>query len=487
MAEGLAEGIAEAGVLAFYSLPYAAPMNREQRFRMPAPAERWSGVRNATTAGASAPQYVRPPSDIDLWPFVGHKPDLGPDYLTLNVFAPEHAHSAPVMIFVHGGSFVCGSKDAAVYDGRAFARDGVVCVVINYRLGIEGFLPVEGGATNLGLRDIIAALHWVQENIAVFGGDATNVTLFGESAGAFCTAALMTSPLAKGLFQRAICQSGHVHLSRDLSLMQKLSKHAAKHLGVEATRDGLLSVPIERMLQTQAWMMEPSGRIDMRDEDGRNPSYGLTCFLPIHGDDVLPVPAIDAFRAGQGRGISLLVGSTLEEANIFFVPGGIRDVLDRGAAITFLGAGLPNAEEALLAYGLDEPGAKPGYVLSTALTDLMFRAMTRRTAEWHLGNAWVYEFDWRSPALDNAFGAAHATELPFVFDTLEATRGDRGALGQRPPQALATDIHRLWIEFAKTGVAPWPQFNAEDRHVYSLTRREAAYEAVLPAAAFLPS
>ncbi len=486
VAQGLAEGLSEASVLSFYSLPYAAPMTNERRFRAPAPAESWSGVRDACRAGASAPQNPRPASDIDVGPLIGYVPGLDPDYLTLNVFAPEQAKGAPVMVFVHGGSFISGSKDAAVYDGRAFARDGVVCVVINYRLGVEGFLPLEGGATNLGLRDIIAALHWVGDNIAVFGGDSGNVTMFGESGGAFCIAALMTSPLAQGLFQRAICQSGHVHVSRDLALMQRLASHGANRLGVEPTRNGFLSVPIEQVLAAQAWMMEPAGRINMRDKDGRDPSFGLTSFLPVHGDDVLPLPSLDAFRAGQGAVVDLLMSTNLEEANIFFVPGGLRDLLTQEAALAFLSAALPDGYGALATYGLGEQGAKPGYVLCAALTDLMFRAPVRNMAEWHRGRAWVCEFDWRSPALDHGFGAAHAIELPFVFDTLEAAGGDRSVLGPSPPQALADHIHRLWVEFAKTGVAPWPRFSAEDRQVYSPTKQAAAREAVLPAAAFLP-
>jgi len=181
--EGLAEGAVEDGVRRFYSLPYAAPMTEERRFRAPEPAERWEGVREATRPGPRAPQNPTPPADIDVEALMG--PDLpeGGDYLTLNVFAPEDVENPrPVMVFIHGGSFVAGSKDSAIYDGSAFARDGVVCVVINYRLGIEGFLPIEGVPTNLGLRDMIAALKWVRANIALFGGDPGNVTLFGAAA-----------------------------------------------------------------------------------------------------------------------------------------------------------------------------------------------------------------------------------------------------------------------------------------------------------------
>src|ERR1700761_250314 len=184
-----------------------------------------SGVRDARMPGPSAPQNLPRAVGIDIDSLMGKPAVAGPDYLTLNVFAPADEHAGrPVMVFIHGGSFVGGSKDAPVYDGSAFARDGIVCVVINYRLGIEGFLPLKDVPTNLGLRDMIAALQWIRGRIALFGGDPANVTMFGESGGAYCIAALMTSPLARGLFHRAICQSGHVFVSRDLSVMQKLAR-----------------------------------------------------------------------------------------------------------------------------------------------------------------------------------------------------------------------------------------------------------------------
>jgi para-nitrobenzyl esterase len=485
--DGIVEGIAQDGVHRFYSLPYAAPLTQERRFRAPQPVERWVGVRDASRPGPRAPQSVSPPMDIDIEALMGPPGPDGPDYLTLNVYAPAAAAGPrPVMVFVHGGSFVAGSKDAPIYNGSAFARDGVVCVVINYRLGIEGFVPIEGVPTNLGLRDVIAALQWVKANIARFGGDADNVTLFGESGGAWCTAALITSPLANSLFHRAICQSGHILLSRDKSLMQRLLKRLANRLRIKPDRDGFLSVGVDKMLAAQLWAMMPSLWWDMRDKTGRDPSFGITRYLPVHGDDVLPEPTIEAMANGAGRHIDLLIGTTSEEANIFFVPGGVRDKLNRWAVLYFMRRALPKAREALRAYGLDRKSEKPGHVMTRALTDLMFRWMTRRTAELHKGRAFVYEFEWRSPAFGGAFGAAHALELPFVFDTLAAASGERGLLGPNPPQALADSIHALWIRFATDGNAPWPRYDPVERQVYSLTRQTAAHEPVMPAAAFLP-
>jgi para-nitrobenzyl esterase len=485
--DGIVEGTAQDGVRRFHSLPYAAPMTDARRFRAPQPVERWTGVRDASVAGPHAPQNPSPPIDIDVEALMGKPGPEGGDYLTLDVYAPDREGAPrPVMVFIHGGSFVAGSKDAPIYDGSAFARDGVVCVVINYRLGIEGFLPLEDVPTNLGLRDMIAALQWINTNIPLFGGNSQNVTLFGESGGAFCIAALMTSPLAKGLFHRAICQSGHILLSRDRSVMERVTKRVARKLRIKPTRAGFLSVGIGKMLAAQNWVMLPSLFLDMRDRHGRDPSFGITRFMPVHGDDVLPEPMIVALGKGASREIDLLIGTTSEEANLFFVPGGIRDKLGRWTSLFFLRRALPRAREALRAYGLDKKGEKPGHVLTRALTDLMFRWMARRTAELHHGRSYVYEFDWRSPAFGGELGAAHAIELPFVFDTLACASGERGLLGPAPPQHLADSIHRIWISFATDGTVPWPQYDPAGRQVYSLSRGIAETEPIMPAAAFLP-
>jgi para-nitrobenzyl esterase len=484
---GSAEGYEDGAVRRFFSLPYAAPMTDERRLRAPQPVETWQGVRDATRPGPRAPQSATPPADIDIEALMGKPGPEGGDYLTLNVYAPARASAArPVMVFIHGGSFVAGSKDAPVYDGSAFARDGVVCVVINYRLGIEGFLPIPGVPANIGLRDMIAALEWIKSNIAAFGGDAGNVTLFGESGGAFCIAALMVSPLANGLFHRAICQSGHILLSRDLSVMRKVVDRLAKRLRIARDRAGFLSPTSKQLLAAQERVMQPSLWLDMRDKTGRDPSFGITRFMPVHGDDVLPEPMIDALRGGTGGHIDLLIGTTGEEANLFTVPGNVRGKMRRWVVQFALGRAIPKARAALRAYGLDRKGAKPGDVFTRALTDLMFRWMARRTAELHRGRAFVYEFDWRSPAFDGELGAAHAVELPFVFDTLACASGPHGLLGTAPPQALADSIHALWIRFATDGTVPWPEYESGSRLVYSLTRQTAEHEPVMPAAPFLP-
>lgn len=196
-AAGTVRGLAREGVRAFLGIPYAAPV---RRFELPQPRQPWDGELDAIAPGPSAPYRVRDLPQIDAVPLVGSGGDgTDGDYLRVNVWAPETAENAPVMVWVHGGGFVVGNKDAPVRDGTAFARSGVICVAITYRLGIDGFLPEPDIPTNLGLRDILFALEWVRDNIAAFGGDPANVTVFGESAGAMAIADLVTSPLSGGL------------------------------------------------------------------------------------------------------------------------------------------------------------------------------------------------------------------------------------------------------------------------------------------------
>ncbi|OYX36559.1 MAG: hypothetical protein B7Y99_00935 [Caulobacterales bacterium 32-69-10] len=486
IADGVVEGVVSGGVRCWYSLPYAAPVTPERRFQKPQPVERWAGVRDATVPGATTPQSPPPAfEDMDVAALYGRIVE-GPDFLTLNVFSPTaEASGLPVMLFIHGGSFISGSKDVPLYDGRGLARDGVVCVVINYRLGIEGFLPIPGVPTNLGLRDMIAAMTWVRDNIASFGGDPANVTLFGESGGACSVGVLMTSPMATPLFRRAIVQSGHGMISRDIGRMQRVVKRIAKKAGVPATREGFLSKSAKDLLDVQAWVMKPSLFLSMKDDKGYDPGFGMTRFQPVHGDDVLPVNTAEAFEAGAGRQIDLLIGATTDEVNAFTAPGNAAAKIKAWQAPFLVGVGMPRARQALAAYGLGQKGSSAGEVMTRALTDLMFRWPTRRMAEMH-GRAHVFEFDWPSPALDGRLGAAHAVDVPFVFDTVEVASGPRSFLGSSPPQALSNSIRALWVRFARDGVAPWPFYSPVTRLVYSLTRQVAVPEAIMPAAAFLP-
>jgi para-nitrobenzyl esterase len=483
---GTVRGTASDGIRTFLGVPYAAPPVGTRRFALAEPAPAWDSVRDATSPGPSAPQIFRTMPGLELHPLVGHGWVKGDDYLTLNVWAPEDAQGAPVMVFIHGGAFVLGSKDASVSDGTAFARDGIVCVAINYRLGIDGFLPIPGVPTNLGIRDQIAALTWVRDNIALFGGDPGNVTVFGESAGAMTLAGLVTSPLAQGLFQRVIIQSGHGAMTHEVGVARKLVTKLASMLGIAPTRDGFASVTPEKAFDAIEQVSKPTTRIDLRDSTGLEPLFGLSRFAPVHGDDVLPVAPLEALKQGAGGQIDVLIGSNSEEMNLYLVPTGARPKIGRLLGWLALRKSLPRAWRVLKAYGMGRRGVKPGVAFNLAMNDLVFRWPARRFAEEHRGRTHMYEFEWRSPRYDGELGAAHGMELPFVFDTLATTSTPEGLTGPTPPQDLADRIHAIWVRYATDGTLPWPEFTREKRNVFQLAANRTIHEPPMPAAPFLP-
>jgi len=483
---GQVRGAIKEGVCRFLSVPYAAPPVGDIRFAEPQPVEPWEGERDATKPGPTS-WYKSPVfPGLDIEPLIGPGSTGGDDYLTVNIWAPEGAKGRPVMVWIHGGAFVLGSKDASSTDGTAFARSGVVCVAINYRLGIDGFLPIPGVPTNLGLRDQIAALKWVGENVAAFGGDPDNVTVFGESAGAMAIADLVTSPLAKGLFKRAIIQSGHGAMVRDIGTMQRLVRKLAKLLKVSPDADGFRKVDFATGWAAMEKVGKPFVRLDLRDEAGHEPVFGISRFTPVFGDDVLPKKPLEALKEGAGSEVDVLIGTNAEEMNFYFVPTKVRQKIPGWLAKWMLKKSHPTARQTLKAYGLGENGKPAGYAYTDAMSDLVFRWPARRFVEEHQGRTHVYEFDWRSPRYDGQFGSTHGMELPFVFKTLPAVTGPEGLVGEDPPQELADRIHRTWVDFATDGTLPWAEFDRTHRNVHLLAAGKTIDEAPMPVAPYLP-
>ena len=472
------------GICRFLSVPYAAPPIGENRFKEPRPVEPWAGVRDATKAGPCAPHKIRDFPQLDVVPLVGSGSLEGGDYLTLNVWAREDAKDRPVMVWIHGGGFVVGSKDAPAQDGTEFAKSGVVCVAINYRMGIDGFLPIPGIPTNLGLRDMLFAIQWVRDNIAAFGGDPENITLFGESAGAMAIADLVTSPLAKGLFKRVIIESGHGAMVRDIDVAQRLVRKLATMLRITGDADGFGIVEPERVWNAMEKLSKPWTRMDLRDAGGFEPVFGISRFIPVHGDDVLPKKPLDALKEGAGREIAVLIGTNAAEMNLYFVPTKVRAKAPGFFLKWLLKKSHPNAKRALRAYGWGK--GKAGFVFTEAMSDLVFRWPARRYAEEHRGRTHVYEFDWHSPACGGELGASHGMEVPFVFKTLKLASGPKGLVGENPPQELADRVHRIWVDFATDGTLAWPEFDRDDRNVRLLAANKTISEPPMPASAFLP-
>jgi para-nitrobenzyl esterase len=459
-ATGAIRGSSPDGVHTFMGIPYAAPPFGANRLRPPQPVEPWSGVRDALTDGAKPPQLPYPsPWDV-LIPERG--PD-GEDCLNLNIWTPDSGSAGlPVMVWIPGGMFEAGS--GATYDGSRFARDGVVCVTINYRVGAEGFLFLGQGNANRGLLDQVAALEWVRDNITAFGGDPGNVTIFGQSAGGMSVGTLLSMPRADGLFRRAIAQSGAAHQAIPVETAQKVTGELAKRLGVEATWEAIAAVPAERLLQAQAELKADLIAHPDPERWGHEVVLSILPWQPVIDGDVLPARPIDRIVAGAGAGIDLLAGSTTEEWNFFLVPNGaIEQVPAEALAGVIAAYGLP-VEATLATYRTVHPGASPGELFSAIQGDRLFRIPVLRLADAHAASpaaSYMYEFAWRSPEFSGRLGACHGAEVAFVFDTLgELTEA---LAGSNPPHGLAGTMHAAWLAFATSGECPWPKYELSRR------------------------
>lgn len=362
------------------------------------------------------------------------------------------------MVWIHGGAFVNGSSSIASYDGSAFARDGVVLVGVNYRLGAEGFLHLPDAPPNRGLLDQVAALRWVRDNIAAFGGDPDAVTVFGESAGGMSVGALLAMPSAAGLFRRAILQSGAAHHALSVGTATRVAGYMAEEIGVDATRDGFATVPAARLVAAQQAL---SAQLATLPDPARWGEITLNSmvFEPVIDGEVLPSLPIEAVATGASVEVDILVGSNRDEHRFFLVPPGTSDqVTDPALAFVAGSYGLPDG--GVDTYRAQVTGASPGRVLADIMGDWFFRIPAVRLAEVH-GRAHVYEFDWVTPVLEGRLGSCHALELGFVFDTLAASTM---LSGEGAPQELADAMHAAWVAFAKTGDPGWPRYR-DDRQV----------------------
>ncbi|MEV8054011.1 carboxylesterase/lipase family protein [Streptomyces bacillaris] len=444
-AQGTVRGAVERGVAVFRGIPYAAAPVGARRFRGPEPPEPWEGVREALAFGPTAPKRPYAPPLDRLLP----DPEVpGDEWLNLNVWTPStDAAGLPVLVWIHGGSLLHGSSAVPVYDGWAFARDGVVLVSVNYRLGIEGFGLFPDAPANRGLLDQLAALEWVRENIAAFGGDPDRVTVAGESAGAVSVAALLATDRAAGLFRRAVLQSG-APAALAPEAARGTTALIAKRLGVPATAAALAAVEPEALLAAQTGVTS-----------GGNPLTGRNSFQLVVDGELLDRDPAEALRTGAASGVDLLMGTNTEEYRLWFVPSGLTERIGRlKLRLALLKFGVPNATART--YRANRPDATPGELLGVLATDLLLRAPLNRLADARVGAegaTYVYEFGWPTPV--QRLGACHALELGFVFDTL-AHPDTRALTGPDAPQELADAMHRAWVDFATTGDPGWPSWDA---------------------------
>ncbi|WP_324194394.1 carboxylesterase/lipase family protein [Nocardia terpenica] len=456
---GRVRGSVTEGVHAFLGVPYAAPPQGVDRYLPPRPVRPWTGVRDALTLGPTPPQPPTPPP-LDFFA----PPIPGADYLNLNIWTREPGSARmPVMVWIFGGGFDTGSN--GLYDGRAFARDGVVFVAINYRLGAEGFLFLDDGVANVALLDQISALEWVRDNIAAFGGDPGNVTLFGQSAGAMAVGTLLAMPRAEGLFRRAIMESGAGNLCYSTDTAHEIGRRLVAKLGVAPTRDAVAAAGVERVLAAQSAVMSDLARQPDPQRWGGEPGCRVNMWRPILDGSTLPARPIDAITAGASAGVDVLLGHNGEEGRLSLVPFRSLDSVTEAELATAMRLYRLPVDRALPAYRAAYPHANPGALLAILQADWFYTVPGLRLADARTSApaaTYLYEFTWRSPQYGGQLGACHFLEVPFVFDQLHDQRL-RWVTGPNPPQHLADLTHHTWIQFASTGRVPWPRYEPTRR------------------------
>lgn len=466
LSDGRVRGTGLAGVDVFRGLPYAAAPFGDHRFDLPVPVVPWTGVRDAGAFAPAPPQWPRQPADAAP-AMVG-----GEDCLALNVWTPaarEPDARLPVLVWIPGGGFLRGGSQEPLYDGAALARQGVVFVSLNYRIGADGFMQLEDAPANRGLCDQLAALQWVRRHIAHFGGDPAQVTVMGQSAGAGALACLLGLPAAQGLMRRAILQSPSVGC-QTLEEATRMAQGIAGLLGVPANRAGIGGVPLESLVRAVARMAADPA---LRRRHGIGPKHAFP-LRPVLDGQMLTQKPLDALRqqwSAAPPALDLLVGSNRDEMNLYLVPGGEIDRIGPTQVDDFMrDAGLPADalpvyRAALAARKGSEPSA--GELLVAMQSDFHYRVPARRVADLadRVGlRAHLYEFEWRSPMWSGRLGAAHGMELPFVFATTQTPAG-REFCGTAPPAALSAGMQAAWVAFAKTGEPGWTRHDASTRRL----------------------
>ena len=463
---GRLEGVQQGGVARFLGVPYAAAPVGELRFRAPVEHAGWAGVRSALEPGATVAQGPYRGVMDEILPTVTVP---GDETLNLAIWAPAPAPAggAPVMVWIHGGSLAHGANALAAYDGEPFARDGVLFVGVNYRIGVEGFSVLDGADANPGLRDAVAAIRWVHREIAAFGGDPGRITIAGQSAGGNIVAAVLASGAVDGLVAGAIIQSGPPS-ARDPKRAGRITQAIAKRLGITATRDAFAAKTPSELVDAQEAAMA-----------GTTPVTGGPGYSIALDDELVPQQPETAIVDGAASTVPLLLGWTRDEARLWLTPTGLDRSIGRGhllaARIAFR-----IRRSTLAAYRRAVTGTR-GDLFGELAQDLLLRVPALRIAQSRLApgraGAWLSEFDWPSPVHD--LRAAHAVDLPFVFDRVRSA--DAIALvGDAAPQQLATDVHADWVRFVRDGDPGWPRWSRDETvRVYDA---DGAHEAPLPRA-----
>jgi para-nitrobenzyl esterase len=480
IAGGKLRGTSSAGIYAFRGIPYGASTAGSNRFAPPAPAQPWAGVRDAIAYAGRAWQLPNRPKRRPVLETLLGPPDTTPeseDCLSLNIWTPGLGDRArrPVMVWLHGGAFAYGSGNRAVTDGANLARRGdVVVVSVNHRLNIFGFLhladlagPAWAHSGNVGVLDLVAALGWVRDTIERFGGDPGNVTIFGESGGGGKVSVLLAMPAARGLFHRAIIQSGAAIRMSTRERATALAEAVLREIGLRASEcERLRTLPPERLLAAIAPASRAVGRSQW-------PLLDRYDFGPVVDGSDLPRHPGEPDAPAISDDIPLMIGGTREESAFFLADddavwdGSLSEAELRHRVEAVAG---PQTDELLAAYRSAMPRATPADRLIAAVTGSNFWIRTVLLAERYAARqgalVHMYSLDWQSPAHDGRLKAHHAMDLPFVFDNVDVADTTAGAPGARE---LAARISATWIAFARNGcpdnpeIPDWPAYTSKDR------------------------
>jgi para-nitrobenzyl esterase len=437
---GSVAGAAHEGVERYLGIPYAAAPVGPRRFAAPEPAEAWDGVREATAFGPTSPQSAYPGA---IGKLLASEIIPGDDILTVNVWRPADADGAAVMLWFHGGALERGTAALSTYDGRPFARDGVVFVSANYRLGAEGFSVLPDAPLNLGLADAAEALRWTHRNIARFGGDPSRITIFGESAGGAVVAALLARADLRPMIAGAIIESGPLDAETP-HRAARATRAIARSLGVDASAATLRQIAPERLVAARDALAARSTLL--------RASPGFTAAID---PETLPD---SPRRAIVDAAVPVMIGTNTDEYRLWYPPEALAALNRRTYALLALAKRVPRGVWA--AYRRALPEASTGEIIGQVITDSILRVPAVEVARARTNPTFVYEFAWSSPVRD--LRAAHALEIGFVFDALADPASELLA-GTAAPAELAERMHGDWIRFAETGDPGWPAFAGTER------------------------